>query len=174
MVDSWFFHIVLKTCTIYNSCTSLIRVLYFFFLYIFLDWRPRFEPALQLNDWNLRALQNETRMRASILNTAPAHSTYSSVTSSKVESGSVDCHVEDRTFHRKSNRHEQRKGKTAVMLSRAWTMVLFRVWVRLSLRVIPKRAWWESEGLLKTNASFQRWTPWMGADKPVGTCFPQE
>ena len=51
----------------YNSCASLIWVLYV--ISIFLDWRLRFEPTLWLKGWNLRVLQNETHMRASILNT---------------------------------------------------------------------------------------------------------
>jgi hypothetical protein len=67
-LDGWFLitHIVLKTCIMWNSCTSLVWVLCF--ISIFLDWRLGFEPTLQLKTWNLRALQNETRMRASILN----------------------------------------------------------------------------------------------------------
>ena len=40
-----------------------------YFISIFLDWHLGFEPTLQLKGWNLRALQNETHMRASILNT---------------------------------------------------------------------------------------------------------
>ena len=51
-----------------NSCTSLMRVLYS--ISIFLDWHWGFEAPFQLKDCNLRALQNETHMRASILNTA--------------------------------------------------------------------------------------------------------
>ena len=39
----------------------------FYFISIFLDWRLGFEPSLQLKGQNLRALQNETHMRASIL-----------------------------------------------------------------------------------------------------------
>jgi hypothetical protein len=35
-----------------------------------LDWRLEFEATLQLKHWNLRALQNETYMRAPILNIA--------------------------------------------------------------------------------------------------------
>jgi hypothetical protein len=35
---------------------------------MFLDWSLGFEPTLQLNSWNLRGLQSETHMRASILN----------------------------------------------------------------------------------------------------------
>ena len=51
----------------YNSCTSLIWVLYF--NYVSLDWRLGFEQTLQVKCWNFRALKNETHMRASILNT---------------------------------------------------------------------------------------------------------
>ena len=68
MVDSWLFHIVLETHP-YDSCTSLTWVLYFISV-IFLDWYLEFEPALHLKGWNVRALQNETHMRTSILNTA--------------------------------------------------------------------------------------------------------
>ena len=55
---------------IYNSCTSLIWVLYFNSK--FLDWHLGFEPTLQLKGWDLRSLQNESHMRASILNTGPS------------------------------------------------------------------------------------------------------
>ena len=68
-LDGWFLilHIVLETCTIYcNSCTTLMWILSF--ISIFLDWRLEFEPALQFKSWNLRALQNETHVGASILN----------------------------------------------------------------------------------------------------------
>ena len=56
------------TWNMYDSCTSLNKVLYF--ISIYLDWRLGFEPTLQLNGWNLwlRGLQNETHVRASILN----------------------------------------------------------------------------------------------------------
>ena len=69
-LDGWFLipHIVLEICIMYHSCTSLMWVLYF--ISIILDWRLGFEPTLQLKGWNLRALQNETCMRASILNIA--------------------------------------------------------------------------------------------------------
>ena len=65
MVDSWFFTLYRKHVS-YDSSTSLIRVLYF--ISIFLDWRLGFEAALQLKGSNLRALQNESHMWASILN----------------------------------------------------------------------------------------------------------
>jgi hypothetical protein len=51
----------------YTSCTSLIWVSYF--ISVFLDWRLGFEPDIQIKGWNLIALQNETPIRASILNT---------------------------------------------------------------------------------------------------------
>ena len=54
-------HIVLETCTIQFIHKFNTRS-------IFLDWRLGFELALQLKGWNLRALQNETHMRASIVN----------------------------------------------------------------------------------------------------------
>ena len=57
-----------RTHVPYDSCTSLTWVLYF--ITVFLDWRLGLEQALQLKSWNLRAIQNETRMRASILNSA--------------------------------------------------------------------------------------------------------
>ena len=69
MVDSWIFTLYWKHVP-YNSCTSLICILYF--ISILLDQYLGFEPTLQLMGWNLRALQNETHMRASILNTARA------------------------------------------------------------------------------------------------------
>ena len=65
MVDSYFFTLYWKHEQ-YTSYTSLILVLYF--MPIFLDRRLGFEPTLQLKGWNLRALQNETHMRASTLN----------------------------------------------------------------------------------------------------------
>ena len=54
----------------HNPCTSIIWVLYFI-CSMFLDWRFGSEPTLhlQLKRWNLRALQNKTHIRASILNT---------------------------------------------------------------------------------------------------------
>ena len=59
--DGWFLilHVTLETCIIQNPCTSSIWVLYF--ISIFWDWRRELEPTFQ----------NETRMSASILNTAP-------------------------------------------------------------------------------------------------------
>ena len=72
LVRSWVRWLILDSshCTWkhvpHNSCTNLVPVLYF--ISIFMDWRLGFEPALQLKSWNLRALQNETRTRASILN----------------------------------------------------------------------------------------------------------
>ena len=65
MVDSWFFTLYWKL-VLYNSCTSLMRVLCF--ISMFLDWCLGFEPTLQLKGRKLRALQNETHVRASILN----------------------------------------------------------------------------------------------------------
>ena len=67
-LDDWFLFLQIVLETSYHSCTSLTWVLYF--ISIFLDWRLGFERAFQLKGWNLRALQNETHMRASILNTA--------------------------------------------------------------------------------------------------------
>jgi hypothetical protein len=60
-LDGWFLilHMVPKTCTIYSL----------YFISIFLNWHLEFERALQLKGWNLRALQHETPMKASILNT---------------------------------------------------------------------------------------------------------
>jgi hypothetical protein len=68
MVDSWFFTLYWKHVP-YNSCTTFIWALYF--ISMFLDWHLGFEPTLQHNfGWNSGALQNETHMRASILNIA--------------------------------------------------------------------------------------------------------
>jgi hypothetical protein len=67
MVDSYFFTLYSKRAP-YNACTSLVWILYF--ISIFLDRRLGLEPTLhQLKGWNLRAIQIETHMRASILNT---------------------------------------------------------------------------------------------------------
>ena len=66
MVNFLFFTLYWKHVP-YNLCTSLIWVLYF--ISIFLDCQLGFKPTLQLKRWNLRALQNENHIRASILNT---------------------------------------------------------------------------------------------------------
>ena len=71
-LDGWFLILTLYWKHVpCNSCTSLTWVLDFHST--FLDWRLGFEPTLQMNGWNSRALQNETHMRASILNTALGH-----------------------------------------------------------------------------------------------------
>ena len=56
-LDGWFLilHIVLETCTMYNSCTHFIWVSYF--ISIFLDWCLGFETTLWLKCWNSRALR---------------------------------------------------------------------------------------------------------------------
>ena len=66
--DGWFLipHIALETCT--EQFMQKFHMSFEFHT-IFLDWRLGFELALQLNDWILRALQNETHMKISILNT---------------------------------------------------------------------------------------------------------
>ena len=56
--------------------------------------------------------------------------------------------------------------KTTPMLPLVWIMVLIHFQVGLSLYVIPKHA------LRELEASFRRWTSWMGADKLVGTYLP--
>jgi hypothetical protein len=89
-------HIVLETCIIYFMHKFNMSVVFSFF--IFLDWRLRFEPALQ----------NETHMRASILDIGPPiPSTWSSgrcfIAPSKVESENVDCYVEAGILHLGSN-----------------------------------------------------------------------
>ena len=66
MVDSQYFTLYWKHIP-YNSCTSLIWFLCF--ISIFLGWHLGSEPTLQLKSSTLRALPNETHMRASILNT---------------------------------------------------------------------------------------------------------
>jgi hypothetical protein len=67
-LEGWFLilRIVLETCIIYVMHKFNMS---FVFHSIFLDWRLGFEPVLQLKSWNLRALHNETHMRASIWNT---------------------------------------------------------------------------------------------------------
>ena len=50
-----------------DSCTTLIWLLYL--ISIFLDWALGFQIASQLTSWNLRALENKTHMRPSILTT---------------------------------------------------------------------------------------------------------
>ena len=72
-LDGWFLilRIIYRKLVPYNSCTSWIWVMCF--ISILLYWRHEFELALQLKSWNLRALQNETRMRAPILSTDCEH-----------------------------------------------------------------------------------------------------
>ena len=69
-LNGWFLilHNILQTCIIWFM--HKFNMNFFNFISIFLDWRLRFEPTLQLKGWNLRAHQNETHMRTSILNIA--------------------------------------------------------------------------------------------------------
>ena len=63
-LDGWFLllHIVLETCTmLFMHKFNMSFVIHFCIL--------GFEATLQLKGWNLIALQNETHMRAPILNT---------------------------------------------------------------------------------------------------------
>ena len=69
-VDAWFLSLHIVQEHVYHIIHAQVQCEFCIsFVYIFLDGRLVFEPARQLNDWNLRALQNETHMRASILNT---------------------------------------------------------------------------------------------------------
>ena len=61
------------TKNMYHIIHTQINMSSFFPISIFLDRRLRFEPTLQLKGWNLKALQNETHMRASILNVGSSH-----------------------------------------------------------------------------------------------------
>ena len=53
---------------------SLFIYLFLNFNLVFLDRRLGFQPTLQRNGLNLKALQNETNLRASILSIALDHS----------------------------------------------------------------------------------------------------
>ena len=70
-LDGWFLtllHIVLETCTISFMHKLNMSFVFHFYNLGLIDVLDLNRP-LQLKTWNLRALQNETHMRASFLNT---------------------------------------------------------------------------------------------------------
>ena len=68
-LDRWFLilHSILKAWTIQFMHKFIMSFVFHFYI---LDWCLEFELVLQPKSQNLRALQNETHMGASILNTA--------------------------------------------------------------------------------------------------------
>ena len=85
--------------------------------------------------------------------------------------GSVQHVPESQHCYASQERKKERK-KDDSNVSTTWCMVLLHYWVGLSL-CNPKTSITRIKGSLKTIASFQRWAPWTGVDKPAATHLPK-